>query len=274
LRKEGYAQDLTILLREYLLSGESDRISEYLTSKSNLPGPRGNLELAHAFADLAGSLSESASEKAWTLCLKFIGVGPDEAPAGDPREFLPFCGAVAVGAIGSSHSKYYRRALSCLKGLAEDPRWRTREGVAMGIQRLMSKSGIGTIDELKGWIEDEKWLAMRAAAAGVAEPALLKDSEAARGALELHRAIFSKMLGSRERKSGEFKTLKQGLGYTLSVVVSSLPDEGFQYIRRLIESGDRDILRIVEENLKKSRLTKRYAEEVDEIKDLLKKGGA
>jgi hypothetical protein len=267
-KKESYKQDLTRLLDEFLKKGDEERIMEYLVSNSNLPGPRGNLELAETFAEAAENYSIGKPEKIWSLCLKLIDVSPEEAPVNNPREFLSFCGAYAIGAIGSVSPAFFKKALSHLQTIANDPRWRTREAVAMGIQKLLAKQSQNTLKELESWIENNKLLAMRAVAAGVAEPALLKNELTARRALELHKKIFTRILGARERKSDAFKTLKQGLGYTLSVVVCAVPKEGFEYMHQLLGSKDVDVLWIVRENLKKNRLIKNFPNEVASIKKL------
>jgi hypothetical protein len=64
--------------------------------------------------------------------------------------------------------------------------------------------------------------------------------------------------------------LKQGLGYSLSVIVCAVPEEGFEYMRQLAGTQDADILWIVKENLKKNRLLKNFPEEVASTKKLLK----
>jgi len=55
-----------------------DAVRAYLTEHSNLPGPRGNLELAHAFADWASDplVDDLADE---------------------PDEYLRFCAVLALG---------------------------------------------------------------------------------------------------------------------------------------------------------------------------------
>ncbi len=111
---------------------------------------------------------------------------------------------------------------------------------------------------------------MRAVAAGVAEPALLRNKQTARWALELHKKIFAEILIAKERKSKEFKKLRQGLGYSLSVVICAIPKEGFEYVRQLTDAQDADILWIIKENLKKNRLIKNFPNEVASIKKLLK----
>jgi len=140
----------------------------------------------------------------------------------------------------------------------------------MAIQNMIEKQPQKTLREIEGWIENNNWLAMRAVAAGVAEPALLKDKQTAKSAFELHKKIFAKIVAAHERKSAEFKTLKQGLGYSLSVVTCAIPREGFEYMRQLIDKQDAGVLWIVKENLKKNRLIKNFPKEVASIKKMLK----
>jgi hypothetical protein len=139
----------------------------------------------------------------------------------------------------------------------------------MGIQKLIAKQSKTTLKGLGSWIEKNEWLAMRAVVAGVAEPALLRDEQTARDALELHKKIFAQILATRERKSAEFKTLRQALGYSLSVMICASPKEGFEYMQRIAGSHDADILWVIRENLKKNRLVKNFSDEVAAAKELL-----
>ncbi len=259
-------QYLAKLLDNFLKTGYEKGLTEYLVSKSNLPGPRGNLELAAAFADLIEVNFSKNPERLWDLCIKAISISSDEAPVNDPSEFITFCGAIGLGAIGSLSSLLFDKALSILKELSRDSRWRTREAVAKGLQKMLTRKPEETLNALNGWIENNDWLAMRAVAAGVAEPFLLKNKQIASRALELHKKFFAQILNNRERKSNEFKTLKKALGYTLSVLVQALPIEGFEYMQYLIEMKDADILWIIRENLKKKRLLKNFLDDVNSIK--------
>jgi len=269
-KKEGHKQDLANFLCDFLKTSNKEEITEYLISNSNLPSPRANLELANAFAEVVEVYSSRHADTLWNLCLRLIQISSDEAPVNDPKEFLPFCGAYAVGAIGAVRPAFFEEALSYLQELAKDPRWRIREAVAMGIQKLLEKHSRDTLKALEGWIQKSKWLAMRAVAAGVAEPALLRKQQTARGALKLHEKIFAQILSTKERQSEEFKKLRQGLGYSLSVVVCAIPKEGFRFMRQLYGSQDADIQWTIRENLKKNRLIKNFPDEVDSIKQLLK----
>ena len=265
-KKEAYKEHLTKLVLEVLKTSNSKYLLNYLASNSNLPGPRGNLELADAFADAIEAYSRTDSEKLWDLCLELTRYSAEEAPTDSPAEFFVFCGARGMGVFGTS-SAHSSEAQSALMALAGDSRWRTREGVAMAIQNMIRNDPRKTLEMLGKWIGSDDWLVMRAVAAGVAEPPLLKDREMAKSALELHKVIFEKILTAKDREAS-FKTLRQGLGYSLSVIVHAAPVDGFGFMRQLAETCDGDILWIVKENLKKSRLTKNFPGEVESLRKL------
>ena len=268
-KKEAHKKALAALLNEFLRTGDEEKIREYLISNSNLPGPRGNLELADVFAEVVEDYSIRHPPEIWELASRLTSVSPNEAPVNSSKEFLPFCGAVAVGVIGSVHATFYQKAFTYLRKLANDPRWRTREAVAIAIQKLVVRQSKNTLKGLEAWIEKNEWLAMRAVAAGVAEPALLRDEQTARSALKLHKKIFAQILAIRERKSDEFKTLRQALGYSLSVVICAIPQEGFEYMKQLIDSQDADVLWVIKRNLKKNRLVRNFPNEVVATRKLL-----
>jgi hypothetical protein len=135
---------------------------------------------------------------------------------------------------------------------------------------LMASCGGGEVwAELANWIPRGSLLELRAVAAAVAEPPLLRDPERAMSALHIHCNIMERVLAARERKTGDFRVLRQGLGYTLSVVVHAAPQDGFEFMAQLAASGDPDVRWIVRENLKKKRLLKHYPEQVASIMGLL-----
>jgi hypothetical protein len=262
-KRERHRSDLIGLLDAFLETGDDGELLAYIASNSNLPGLRGNLELAQAFGDVAEDYAAREVQVLWELCLGMSHVSPDEAPVNAPRELVPFCGALGLGAIGSRSPALYKPALGALRGLANDPRWRMREAVVFGLQRLLARRGRDTLEALADWVAPGEWLEMRAAAAAVAHPALLEDSETAISALQLHRDIVDPMLGAEDRRAETFRVLRKGLGYTLSVVVRALPEEGFAFMAGLVDSGDPDALWIVKQNLKKNRLVKNFPRDVE-----------
>lgn len=269
-KKDGYKDKLRELIGSSIDTGRDDRLRHRLASNSNLPGPRGNLELAYAFAEVAAELSTERPGELWALALDLTLLPPSEAPVNDAREIIPFCGALAIGAIGAIHEELVEGALRRLKDMSCDPRWRTREGVAMGLQYLIAKNG-DCLEALEAWISDEHWLVLRAVAAGVAEPSLLKDEGIAKAALSLHQGIIARVVESSERKSEEFRTLRQALGYSLSVVVCARPREGFDYLGHLALSNDKDVRWILRENLRKKRLTGRFPDETSAVVDMIER---
>jgi hypothetical protein len=203
-KKDGYKDKLKELIVSSIGTGKDDHLRHHLASNSNLPGPRGNLELAYAFAEVAAELSTERPRELWALALDLTLLPPSEAPVNDPQEMIPFCGALVIGAIGAMHEGLVEGALGRLKDMSCDPRWRTREGVAMGLQYLMAKNS-DCLEALEAWISDERWLVLRAVVAGVAEPPLLKDEGIAKAALGLHQGIIARVVESkigRARSSG------------------------------------------------------------------------
>ena len=218
-----------------------DGWDEYLRAESGLPGPRGNLELAHAAADLAdrGRIEH------------FLTFDPGRAPVNSPDEFLAFCGVEGLGRlIAEGQTDLW----PTLRAYASDPRWRIREGVAMALQRVGQVDMNLLLDKMETWVAGD-WLEMRAAAAGLAEPVLLREEKYILRALGILDQITSAVESSRERDE-DFKTLRKGLGYCWSVVVAALPVQGKRVMERWLSSPDKDVRWIMKENLKKNRLIK------------------
>jgi len=227
------------------------------------------LELAQLFAKAAAAHHRKGSCPVWTLCKSLARIPASEAPTNDPREFLPFCGACAIGAIASTHPSLLSEALLTLRALSRDPRWRTRESVAIALQALLQAQPTRTLEALRIWIVADDWLAMRAVAAAIAEPAVLTNRSTAEAGLKLHRVIFAHLISAKDRSSPGYKVLRQGVGYSLSVVVQALPEEGFAFMRELADVGNQDVRRILNENLSKARLRKNHPDKVEKLARLL-----
>jgi hypothetical protein len=240
---------------------------EYLASGSNLPGPRGNLELADALVDAVSKIPKVTGQKLWRLSERLCEFTPDIAPTNNPKEFVAFCGVRLLGAINPPDVSG-SQILAKLREHAHDPRWRMRESVAMSIQALIEKDS-GVLKKLEGWVTDEDWLGMRGVAAGVAEPRLMKKRGAPEQALHLHKMIISRVAEAGNRGGEEFNALRKTLGYSLSVAVCGAPTEGFEYLRRLAAGENKDIGWIVRENLRKNRLISRFPEEVASVSSSL-----
>jgi hypothetical protein len=219
----------------------------YLLANSNLPGPRGNLELAQVIADLG----TEAQLRRWA------NLGPDVAPENTPGCFLAFCGVVGLGAVMARQDRPsgFAETLKVLRDLASDPRWRIREAVAMALQRWGDADMAALLAAMAEWARGNPW-EQRAAAAALCEPRLLKLPEHAAAVLDILDRITTSIAQVADRKSDAFKTLRQGLGYCWSVAVAALPETGKPLMEKWLASADPDIRWIMRENLKKNRLVR------------------
>lgn len=219
---------------------ELGHISEkivFLRQHSGLPGPRGNLELVQAAADV-GREQEFG---------EWIAAGSGDEPT---DEFLVVCGVVGLGRLvaeGRMELVEQLRAHAC------DRRWRVREGVAMALQRVGDADVSRLFGIVAGWVDDRPYV-QRAAVAAVAEPRLLKTGEAASTAVEIVDRVIARLEAAGDRHSDESRTLRQALGYCWSVVVVADPAHGKPRMERWAKSSDADVRWVIRENLKKARL--------------------
>jgi len=245
-------------------SGGLGALTELLLQNSKLPGPRANLELVDLLANASADRTDLIDVyRAWLD----VESGPNE-----PAVFLPTCAAVALGAVFPAASSSDRAGIvSALQSSAEDARWRVREGVAMGLQRIGEASFADLEAILRGWIDEGSLLKWRAVVAALAHPAILRDPNASVAAVDMAGAVALRATTTPtgDRKSEEFKALKQGLSYALSVIVAARPTEGFALVKRLAATGDPDAIAIVEANLDKPRLTKPFPDEVARVRSLI-----
>ncbi len=109
----------------------------FLLAESGLPGPRANLELAQAVADLG--------ERA--LFRRYHSFGPARASTNSPQEFLVLCGVIGYGRLLAEGQT---SALPVLRKCAGDPRWRVREGVTLALQRLGERDMHGLLRTMRG----------------------------------------------------------------------------------------------------------------------------
>ena len=230
---------------------ELDDPEPYLLEHSGLPGPRGNLELARAAADVRSP----AELRRWA------SLDPGVAPTGGAEEFLVVCGVVGLGRLLAEGDV---KALVELRGHANDPRWRVREAVAMALQRWGSENFDALAVTMAEWASGSL-LERRAAGAAVCEPALLTDPARVEAALAVsRRRPPDSRRDSAERRSYEYKALRKGLGYCWSVAVAAAPETArpaFEaLVARAAASDDRDLLWVARENLRKRRLERLHSD--------------
>jgi hypothetical protein len=203
----------------------------YLKKHSGLPGPRANLEL------LAAVVEEADADRLWHF-------------AASADEYLAACGAAGLGRIALLEPD---SAMKRLHDLASDPRWRVREGVAIGLQRFGRENMQDLLAVMSRWALDGPYV-QRAVVAGLCEPALLKSNADAVAVLVLLDRITQSIAETTDRKDEGFRVLRQTLGYGWSVAAAAAPDNAVPYFEKWLRSDDRDVAWVMKSNLQKARM--------------------
>jgi hypothetical protein len=225
---------------------EVSGLESFLAEHSNLPGPRANLALAAAVADLlpAGGLDWAvATVKTWSA------IGPDRAKGNDPETILPFVAAQAAGELWVQSDARQQAALdTVLHDAANDSRWRVREGAAMALQRI-GTTDFEALQVLLGrWADRSTLLEWRATVAGLAEPALIRPSGRAAYGFGVAMQAFDALMSvpTPNRKADDAQALRKSLGYALSVFLAADPS-GFSRLEEMARVNDKDATWIVRE---------------------------
>lgn len=213
---------------------------DLLQERSGLPGPRANLELAHAAA-LEGEEGQFA---AWAR------LSPGEAPENTAGVFLVLCGAFGLGRLLAEGR---RDVLPTLRSLASDPRWRVREGVATGLQTWGDADMKALLAEMAAWSAGTPY-EQRAAVAALCEPRLLRQPAHAAAVLGLLDKITASLAVSPQPLGDDQIALRKALGYGWSVAAVALPGPGKDALARWARSVNPNVRWVVRENLKKDRL--------------------
>jgi hypothetical protein len=195
----------------------------YLKKNSGLPGARANLELVEAVGE------EADADRLWRL-------------SASTDEFQALCGTAGLATV-----------MTWLQELAADPRWRVREGVAIALQRIGRENMPHLLHEMQAWSGEGPYV-QRAAAAGLCEPALLRDREHAVQTLMILDQITTSLAASRDRKQDGFRVLRKALGYCWSVAAAAAPDNATPYFEKWLRSKDKDVAWVMKTNLAKARV--------------------
>lgn len=269
-KSEQYAARLRPLLEDPRRGPELERL---LTSESGLPGPRGNLELAEGFRQ---AVCTTVMPAAWLATLYgWAATDAQQAPTGDPREFLAFCAVLAFGTLYHTHECCYPCSVPCdcphwlpqceqlteaIHAAARDPRWRLREAAAMSLQHLGEEDPRALKGILVAWLKGDSLLDHRAVLAALAHPPALRRADTARFALRAGETVLKKLaaLPPARRSGEEFRVLVKGLSYALSVFVAALPQEGLALVDRWAAHaearGDKALQRVIAANRGKRRV--------------------
>lgn len=246
------------------------KLESFLTTHSGLPGPRADLELAAAFADM---FEEGALEPAEEAMLtEWLAMSLDEAPVNTKREFLPFCAAQARGILYLGETKTGRDEIfEALRAASRSPRWRTREGACFAFQRIGERDFAELRRMFEWWIERANMLDERAILVSLAHPPMLGGEDEVEFCLQVADRVLAELekLPASGRATEEYRVLKKGLEFTLSVFVAAAPEPGFRFLSRWASSENVETKKIIAGNIRKSRLAKKHPERCEEIGETL-----
>jgi len=221
-----------------------------LQKESRLPGPRANLELLQQFI----------VECDQTQADQCLAVLQQPIPADSPTEFVAMCGVAASGKLlANGQSSYF----PIIQKAARHASWRVREAAAIALQHVGHASRPKLLELIAAW-ENPTLLDRRCIAAALCEPSLLSDPDFANQTLALLDDYILDFESERNIKSEEYKTLKKGLGYCLSVAVAAYPSKGKELFENWMRSANGEVRWVLNENLKHSRLRRMDASWVDQ----------
>ena len=223
------------------LAGLAD-IEAFLLKESRLPGARGNLELAQAFA----------LEAPQDLIVTYAGRTEADAPGNTPQGFVAFCGVLGLGRLAAEGDQ---AALDQLTLRASDRRWRIREAAAMALQ-MVGRSDSNRLRRAVIHLALGDRYQQRAAVAALCEPDLLGDPELAGYALDVLDTLTAGLAGADDRRSPGWQALRKTLGYGWSVLIVAAPAEGRRRFSAWLDRPDPDVRWLLRENLRKARLAR------------------
>ncbi|MNN93326.1 hypothetical protein D3C81_2117500 [compost metagenome] len=88
-------------------------------------------------------------------------------------------------------------------------------------------------------------------------------------ALDLSEHILDDIVADQTLgRSEEYRVLSKGLEYAISLFVERMPVEGFALLNKYAMSNDKRIHKIVKSNIGKSRIAKKYPDEIRRTEQL------
>jgi hypothetical protein len=256
--------DLAGLLHAALEAGAGGdgALRAALVERSGLPGARLNLRSVAAFAAAVGrQVGRPGDEiprvdELAALLDGWAALPPEQAPGDGPEVILPCAAVAAYGRVGAARPDWWDDEIAKLRRAAADGRWRVREVVAQALQTLLAADWDRTVDELRAWAADPDPLVVRAAAAGVAEPPLLKavDQAAVAAAADVQRRAVDALrhIPAADRRTEPVRVLRTALGFTVSVTTAATGD--FDLLDEMASSDDIDLRWAARQNSRKARL--------------------
>lgn len=269
--KYGYTrmEDTLQPLVERALNGQPGFLEFYLRDQSRLPGTRANLDLVQDLSNHLVLLAPNFADEIYAL-LNHLTRDEKRVVSNTPGEFVLMCGVFSLGVCAAVMPAWREETFVRLAQYAQSHAWRVREGAAMALHKLLIAAPDETLLKLMDLLDGGDCLQMRACLAAISESDLLTSAQMITSALIMQRVAleYLRALPPAERKRAEARTLRQALGYTLSVVTAASPEDGFALMCEIATWNDPDINWVLRENLKKRRLAK-FRDYTEKVIDLM-----
>lgn len=250
------------------MAGRPERLYVQLGIQSGLPGVRMNDNLAHAFAVECVAAGKAADR----LAFEMASMSPEAAPGASPREFLPVCGTLALGARAAhdkKDAKLEKRVLAILHEASEDVRFRVREIVPVALAKIGAVKGDALVHELASWTNG--FFHAAAALLAMAQPdflAVIDDREAALERLDEAYALAKNAARSTSRYPGR-KALIDALAVAPGALAGRFGVPVFDHMVRWANSEDPELRGSIEAVLRSQKLVARHAPEVLRVRAAL-----
>ena len=218
-----------------LRSLPEDELAGYLGQRSGLPGPRSNLTLLAAAADVLPR----------EVALRF---------ASESDEYLACCGVAAVGRLILEAPDDLSLVELPTAGAASE-RGRVREPAAIAGQLIGDHDAVRLRALVAAWVNHPDPRVVRAGIATICEPRLLADPLTASAALAACNRATEVMLAvpASRRREEPVRVLRKGLAYCWSVAVAGDSEHGLPMFLALSDA-DPDLAWVIKENRTKQRL--------------------
>ena len=237
-----------------------EELTGFLSTNSNLPGPRANLTLAFKAAELI--LRDWQKHEA--LLRKLLNMW-----AHSMDEYLLLCRNVALGYILSGYDDQVYEEVLYRQNF--HPTWRAREAVTLGLQKTLSSRPGYTLRLLAKWNRSGDALILRNTLMVLADPPTLRNSEQARDSLRAYVVEAMELVkhsSPEAKRSDDYKLLKKSLGFVPSV--AAVHDKRIiDDMENWVQADVKEWKTILRSNLGKSRLEKAYPVESERIKAVL-----
>jgi len=262
---EGLRGDVLLSAFDEALAGKTERLFVQLGIVSGLPGERANLNLAQAFAVECVGRGKAADRLAFLMA----ELDAAAAPGASPREFLPMCGILAIGARAAADPSLRKKTLPILHDAAGDLRFRVREAVPTALAKLGSAMGDALVHEVASWTDG--FFQAAAVLLAMADPGWLPtidDAAAATARLDESYLLVRKAARSAARYPG-YKALVDALCVAPAPVALRFGVPIFDMLVRWSNTEMPELRDAIEKNLRSPKVAARYGEEVARVRAAL-----